>query len=662
MSVGGRVLTQGEVLWTPPDDALERFLLGRFLEWVRTERGLDLSGYEELRRWSIDDLEGFWAAVWDFFEIRAHEPYERVLGSREMPGAEWFPGARLNYAEHMVGRDEDVEAVAVVAYSQSRDPIELTFGELREQVARARSGLQRLGVGPGDRVVAYLPNIPETLVAFLATASLGAIWATCPPEFGVRSVLDRLGQLEPKVLLAVAGYRWGEKPIDRREQVAAVREGLPSLDAVVHVPYTGGADDALPDTVSWDDLLRERGELVFEPLPFAHPLYVLFSSGTTGLPKAIVHGHGGILIEHLKNHGFSWDLQPSDRLQWFTTTAWMMWNALVSVLLLRASIVMIDGNPVYPNVSFQWELAEKTRPTFFGLSPAFTMACRKEGLEPGRRFDLSSVRMVCEAGSPLPLEGYAWLYEQFGPEVHVNVGSGGTDVCTGIVQGVPLLPVYAGEMSTRMPGVDADAFDPDGNPVVGELGELVIKQPMPSMPVAFWNDPDGSRYRAAYFDRYPGVWRFGDWIMFTERGSSVITGRSDATLNRGGVRLGSSEIYSVVEELDEVLDSLVVHLEEEDELLLFVVLRPGLELDDELRTRIAAALRDALSPRHAPDTIVAVPAVPRTLTGKKLEVPVKRILTGAEVSDVAARDALVDPASVEPFAEYARTRAPVEQS
>jgi acetoacetyl-CoA synthetase len=582
-----------------------------------------------------------------------------VLGSREMPGAKWFPGARLNYAEHMLGRDEDADAVSIVARSQSRDPTELTFGDLREQVARARAGLERLGIGPGDRVVAYLPNIPETLVAFLATASLGAIWATCPPEFGIRSVLHRLGQLEPKLLLAVAGYRYGEKHLDRRVQVAAVREGLPSLEAVVHVPYVGGSDDALPNAVPWGELVGERADLAFEPVPFAHPLYVLFSSGTTGLPKAIVHCHGGILLEHQKNHAFSWDLGPGDRLQWFTTTAWMMWNALVSTLLLRASIVMLDGNPAYPDLSFQWRLAEEVRPTFFGLSPAFTMACRKEGLEPGRQFDLSSIRMVCEAGSPLPLEGYEWLYQQFGPDVIVNVGSGGTDVCTGIVQGIPLLPVYAGEMSTRMLGVAADAFDPDGNPVVGELGELVLRKPMPSMPVAFWNDADGSRYRESYFEHYPGVWRFGDWIRFTERGSSVITGRSDATLNRGGVRLGTSEIYAVVEELEEVLDSLVVHLEEQDELLLFIVLRPDLELDADLEARIKGALRDSLSPRHAPDTIVAVPAIPRTLTGKKLEVPVKRILTGAKPADVAASDALVDAGSIEPIAEFARTRAPV---
>ncbi len=649
-------MIQGQVIWTPSEEMRERSEIGRYLAWLEAERGLAFAGYHELHRWSVADLEGFWGSIWDFYEIRAETPYERVLGSDAMPGAVWFPGARLNYAAHMVGRDEDVDSVAVVARSQTREPLELTFGELRDQVARARAGLQRLGVGPGDRVVAYLPNIPETLVAFLAAASLGAIWATCPPEFGPRSVLDRLGQLEPTVLLAVAGYRWGATFVDRREQVAAVREGLPSLRTVVHVRYAGGADDALPDTVSWDSLLADAGPLEFDPVPFAHPLYVLFSSGTTGLPKPIIHGHGGILVEHFKNLGLCFDVRRGDRLLWFTTTAWMMWNALVSTLLLRASIVMIDGNPAYPDLSFQWQLVEETRPTFFGLSPAFTMACRKEGLEPGRRFDLSSIRALSEAGSPLPLDGYDWLYEQVGPNVFLNVGSGGTDVCSGIVSGYPLLPVYAGEIAAPCLGVDAVAFDPQGEPVVGELGELVIRRPMPSMPVGLWNDPDGSRYRAAYFDHFPGVWRHGDWVMFTERGSSVITGRSDATLNRGGVRLGTSEFYSVVEEFDEVLDSLVVHLGDPDELILFVVLRPGVELDDELRGRIAGGLRSALSPRHAPDTIVAVPAIPRTLTGKKLELPVKRILTGTSVADVVARDALVDPASIEAFAAYAGTR------
>jgi len=647
-------LIQGDVVWTPPPDALERTELGRYIRWLRRERSLDFADYHALWRWSVADLEGFWSSLWDFFGVRPHTPYERVLGSREMPGAEWFPGARLNFAEHMLGSDDDLDAVAVVAHSQTREPFELTFGELRDKVARARAGLQRLGLGEGDRVVAYLPNIPETLVAFLACASLGAIWATCPPEFGERSVLNRLGQLEPKLLLAVAGYAWGDRRVDRREQVAAVRKGLPSLEAVVEVPYP---EHGLADARSWGELLAEEGPLEFEPLPFAHPLYVLFSSGTTGLPKAIVHGHGGILLEHQKNHGLSWDLKPGDRLQWFTTTAWMMWNALVSTLLLRASVVMIDGNPAHPDLSYQWALAEETRPTMLGVSPAFVMACRKEELEPGRRFDLSSIRSIGAAGSPLPVEGFEWLYDQLGAETFINLGSGGTDVCTGIVQGYPLLPVYAGEMSGRCLGVDVQSFSPEGEPVVGELGELVIAQPMPSMPVGLWNDPDGSRFRAAYFDHFPGVWRHGDWIMFSERGSSVITGRSDATLNRGGVRLGTSEFYVVVEEIDEVLDSLVVHLDENDELILFVALREGVELDDELRARIATVLRTALSPRHAPDAIVAVPSIPRTLTGKKLELPVKNILTGADAKDVASKDALVDPSSLDAFVDYARVRA-----
>ena len=643
-------MKQGDVLWRPTEDALERSELARYM------RPLGFESYEDLWRWSVTDLDGFWASVWDWAGVRASSPYERVLGRREMPGAEWFPGARINYAEHAVGADDDPAASAILARSQTRGPFELTFGDLREQVAAARAGLERLGVRRGDRVVAYLPNIPETVIAFLATASLGAVWATCPPEFGPRSVVDRLGQLEPAVLLAVAGYRFGDKHVDRREQVAQIRERLPSLRAVVHVPYAGGADDALADSTSWDDLLGEGGPLAFEPVPFDHPLGVLFSSGTTGLPKAIVHSHGGLLVEHHKNHGLSWDIRAGDRLQWFTTTAWMMWTALVSTLLRRASIVLIDGNPAYPDIAEQWRLIEETRPTMFGLGPAFVLACRKQGIEPGKQFDLSSLRSVGAAGSPLPLDGFEWIYEQVDPDVLLNLGSGGTDVCTGLVQGNPLLPVWAGEMSGRCLGVDVAAFDADGNEVVGELGELVIRQPMPSMAVSFWNDPDGSRYRTSYFDRWPGVWRFGDWVLFTERGSSMITGRSDATLNRGGVRLGTGEFYDVLEELDEVLDCLVVHLEEGDELILFVQLREGAELDDALRGRIRGALRDSLSPRHAPDTIVAVPTIPRTLTGKKLELPVKRILTGSAVADVVSPDALVDPASIEPVVAYVSER------
>jgi acetoacetyl-CoA synthetase len=648
-------MSEPELLRPVAPDVRATTEIGRFLTWLERERGLTFAGYEELHRWSVDDLDGFWSAVWEHFEVRGHSPYDAVLGRREMPGAEWFPGATLNYAEHALGLldnpDQDADETAVLGYSQTRDRVELTWGQLRDQVARARAGLQRLGVGRGDRVVAYLPNIPETLVAFLATASLGAIWASCAPEFGARSVVDRFGQVEPKILLAVAGYGYGSKDVDRREQVAEIREGLPTVEHVVHVPY--GAN-TLPDAVSWNALVGEPGELAFEPVPFAHPLAVLFSSGTTGKPKAIIHGHGGILLEHLKNHALSWDLGPGDRILWFSTTAWMMWNALVSALLVRASIVMIDGNPLHPDIRWQWRLAEETSATLMGASPGFLMACRKEGVEPAKEFDLSRLRQIGAAGSPLPPEGYRWVAEQVG-DVLLNVGSGGTDICSGIVQGSPLQPVWAGEISGPCLGIDAKAFDDKGEQVVGELGELVITAPLPSMPVGFWGDPDGTRYRDTYFDVYPGVWRHGDWVRFSEVGSAIIAGRSDATLNRGGVRLGTAEFYRVVEELPEVADSLVVHLEDpaggNGQLLLFVRPAAGVELDDALRRRISTTLRTELSPRHIPDRIAAVPVIPHNRTGKKLELPVKKILLGAAPDEVASRDVLADPTALDAFVE-----------
>jgi acetoacetyl-CoA synthetase len=640
---------QGDVLWSPPADVRETTELGRYMNWLRDERGRDFASYDELWRWSVDDLEGFWASLWDFFEIGA--PYERVLSERAMPGARWFEGARLNYAERLLTGDDD--AVAVVARSQTRGPMELTFGELREQVARARAGLQRLGVGPGDRVVGYLPNVPEALVAFIASASLGAVFASCAPEFGPRSVLSRIAQIEPKVLLSVAGYTYRDREVDRRAEVAAIREGLPTLEHVVHVPY-GPLD--LPDAVGWGELLAEPGPLEFEPVAFDHPLYVLFSSGTTGLPKAIVHGHGGMLLEHYKAQGLGWDLKPGERLLQFTTTAWMMWNALISALLLRASIVMIDGDPAWPGLDYQWRLAAETGATHIGVPPVFLMRCRKEGVQTGAQ----NLRVVVTAGSPLPPEGFHYVYEQLGPDVLLLNGSGGTDVCSALVTGHHMAPVYEGEIASRCLGVDAKALDADGNEVVGELGELVITEPMPSMPVRFWNDPGDERYRASYFEQYPGIWRQGDWVRFTERGSCVITGRSDATLNRGGVRLGTSELYAVVEELPEVADSLIVHLEDSEggagELSLFVVLADGIDLDEALRARIAGALRSELSPRHVPDTIAAVPAIPRTLTGKKLETPVKRILRGEAADRVASRDALADPAAIDAFVALASER------
>jgi acetoacetyl-CoA synthetase len=645
----------GDVLWEPPSDLRQSTEIGRFMAWLAAERGKDFPDYDALYRWSVDDLEGFWSAIAEFFEVRFRAPYERVLAERKMPGAEWFTGAQLNYGEHLVGRDEDLNRSAVVARSQTRPQLELTFGELREQVSRARAGLQRLGVGKGDRVVAYMPNIPETLVAFIATASLGAIWSTCAAEFGPRSVIDRFAQIDPKVLLVVPGYGYRDRYVSRQQEIGAIRAGLPSLEHVIGVPYGGGELPA--DAVTWEALLSEPGPLEFTPVAFDHPLYVLFSSGTTGLPKAIVHGHGGQLLEHCKNQGLFWDLKPGGRLMWFSTTAWMMWNALVSALLLRASIVMLDGDPTWPDLLEQWRIAEELRPTTMGASSVYMVACRKAGLLPGHSLDLSSIRTFCTAGSPLPAEAYRWVYEHLASSTLMINGSGGTDICSGMVGGSPAQPVYEGEISGPSLGVDVKAFDVDGNVVVGELGEMVITSPMPSMPVALWGDSDGRRYHDAYFDRFPGVWRQGDWIKFTERGSCVVTGRSDATLNRGGVRLGTGEFYRVIEELDEVADSLVVHLEDDGggsgELLLFVVPAEGNAVDATLEKRIATVLRSQLSPRHVPDRIVVVPAIPRTLTGKKLEAPVKRILRGEPAEQVASRGSLLDPAALDVFVALA---------
>jgi acetoacetyl-CoA synthetase len=579
-----------------------------------------------------------------------------------MPGASWFPGARLNYAEHIVGGRFRADDVAIVARSQTRAPITLTFGEVADLVRRARAGLQRLGVGRGDRVVGYLPNIPETLVAFLACASVGATWATCAPEFGERSVIDRFAQIEPTVLLTVGGYVYGDTYVDRRPQVASIVDRLTSLRHVVDVPYGRDAVDGrafTPSVLGWEELLDADGALEFEQLPFDHPLCVLFTSGTTGLPKAIVHGHGGILLEHLKNHGLSWDLGPGDRLMWFTTTAWMMWNALVSTLLTGSSIVMLDGNPLSPDPGEQWRLAAELGATMLGVSPAYLAACRKAGVDPSS-FDGLRLRIVCTAGSPLPPEASRWVLDALGSGTLLINGSGGTDVCTGMVQGNPLLPVWPGAISGRCLGVAAEAFDAEGKPVVGELGELVITEPMPSMPVGFWNDPGGERYRSTYFDHYPGVWRQGDWVQFSEHGSCIVTGRSDATLNRGGVRLGTGEFYRVVEELDDVRDSLVIHLEDPDggagELILFVVVADGRTLGDGLHDEIVQRLRADLSPRHVPDRIVQVAAVPVGLTGKKLELPVKRILLGAGADTVASRDALANPQSLDDFVAFAADR------
>ncbi len=651
-----------EVLWSPPADVRRTSRIGTYLHWLAAERDLDFPDYAALWQWSVTDLPAFWQSIWDYFGIIAYAEPTAVLAGGAMPGAQWFPGAQLNYAEHVLrapGRaDRDP---IVLAYSQTRPAHTLTVADLRDQVRRVRAGLRRLGVTAGDRVAAYAPNIPETYVLLLASASLGAVFSSCAPEFGTRSVVDRWQQIEPTVLLTVDGYRYGAKDVDRRAEVAAIRAALPSVVHHVGLSYLD-PEGAPPDgALSWAELAADTDEpLQFAPVPFAHPLYVLYSSGTTGLPKPIVHGHGGILLEHLKMLALHHELGPADRFFWFTTTGWMMWNFLVSAPAVGATIVLFDGDPASPDLTTVWRLAAEAGLTYLGTSAPFLLACRKVGVVPRSIVDTSRLGGLGSTGAPLPAEGFRWVYQAVGDHLQLQSLSGGTDVCTGFVGGTALLPVYEGEISCRCLGARVEAYDPQGQPVIGRLGELVITAPMPSMPVGFWNDPTGERYRAAYFDVFPGVWRHGDWITITERGTCVITGRSDATLNRGGVRLGTAEFYAVVEGLDEVVDSVVVHLEDPaggaGDLLLFVVLADGLELDEPLRARIGRELRTALSPRHVPDEIHQVRAVPRTLSAKKLEVPVKRILTGTPVDVAAATGALANPESLAAFAAFGRAR------
>jgi acetoacetyl-CoA synthetase len=632
------------LLWQPSREQIDSCELTRYMRWL----GRGFESYDELWRWSVSDVEAFWGSLWEFFEIDAARPYERVLGRREMPGAEWFPGAELSYAQHIFrGRDDG--AVALVHASELRPLAETTWGELRAQTAAIRAGLVAHGVGRGDRVVAYMPNIAETAAAFFATASIGAIWSSASPDFGARSVVDRFAQIEPKVLLAVDGYRYGGTDHDRGEVVAQLQAEIPSIEQTFVLPYLGTGGN-------WDELERPGSELEFAQLPFDHPLWVVYSSGTTGLPKPIVHGQGGILLEHLKKMRLHLDVRPGDRLFWFSTTGWMMWNMLIGGLLADAAIVLYDGNPATPDMNRLWDLAEETRMTCFGTSAAYIGACMKAGVEPAKGRDLSRLRSVGSTGSPLSPEGFRWVYDELGSDTWLFSTSGGTDVASAFVGGVPTLPVYEGELQARSLGAKVEAFDEDGNSVVDQVGELVLTEPLPSMPVCFWGDDDGSRYEEAYFSTYPGVWRHGDWIEITSRGTAIIYGRSDSTINRGGVRMGTSEIYRVVLGLDEVVDALVV--DADGFMPLFVVLREGAALDDALRAEIARRIRDDCSPRHLPNEIHAVPEIPRTLSGKILEVPVKRILLGADPAKVASRDSLANPAALDWFVQWARATTP----
>lgn len=650
------------VVWEPASDAWTSTRMGRFLTRAAARHGLELTDYASAWKWSVGEVEAFWTEIVDQFDVRFIAQPSAVLEPRKMPGASWFPGATLNYAEHAL-RHGGGDEVAIVGMSQSRGLEIVTRDALRRRVAQCAVGLRRLGVERGDHVAAYLPNTSEAVVGLLATASIGAVWSSCSPEFGVTAVLDRFRQISPKVLLAVSGYRYGGRVVDRSADLAQIRDGLPSLSATVLVDFLVGSPTLEGhDVLSWEMVLSPlprvaESDFAFTPVPFDHPLYVLFTSGSTGLPKPIVHGHGGILLEHLKMLALHHDLDDEDTFFWFTTTGWMMWNYLVSGLLVGSTIVLFDGDPTHPDLGELWRLAGRTGATVVGLGAPFIVRCHTEDLVLPKDVDLSRVRQVGATGAPLPVAGFEWVESCFGPRVQLVSISGGTDLCTAFVGGSPLVPVRLGEIQCRCLGADVDAFDEQGRSVVGSLGEMVIKTAMPSMPLGLYGD-DGTRFRAAYFERFPNVWHHGDWLEVTTDGGCVITGRSDATLNRGGIRAGTAEYYSAIEDMAALRDSLVVHLEDPDggpgAIVLLVAIADGRLLDDELIGEVRARVRRLVSPRHVPDRILAVPAVPRTISGKKVEVPVKRLLTGGRPDVVVARDALADPAAWDQLVETLR--------
>ncbi|GGQ02128.1 acetoacetate-CoA ligase [Streptomyces griseomycini] len=647
-------------LWQPDPERIAQARITQFQAWAAEHHGAPAEGgYAALHRWSVDELDTFWKAVTEWFDVRFSTPCARVLGNRSMPGAQWFPGATLNYAEHALrAAASRADEPALLHVDEIHDPRPVTWTELRRQVGSLAAELRSLGVRPGDRVSGYLPNIPQAVVALLATAAVGGVWTSCAPDFGARSVLDRFQQVEPVVLFTVDGYRYGGKEHDRRDVVAELRRELPTLRAVVHVPLLG--TDAPEGALDWAALTSADTEPVFEQVPFDHPLWVLYSSGTTGLPKAIVQSQGGILVEHLKQLGLHCDLGPEDRFFWYTSTGWMMWNFLVSGLLTGTTIVLYDGSPGYPDTGAQWRIAERTGATLYGTSAAYVMACRKAGVHPARDFDLSAVQCVATTGSPLPPDGFRWLHDEVRDDLWIASVSGGTDVCSCFAGAVPTLPVHVGELQAPGLGTDLQSWDPNGNPLIDEVGELVVTNPMPSMPIHFWNDPDGSRYHDSYFDTYPGVWRHGDWITITSRGSVVIHGRSDSTLNRQGVRMGSADIYEAVERLPEIKESLVIGIEQPDGgywMPLFVHLAPGAVLDDDLLARIKQTIREQLSPRHVPDEIIEAPGIPHTLTGKRIEVPVKRLLQGTPLEKAVNPGSIDDLDLLTFYEDLARKRA-----
>ena len=649
-------------IWTPPPQFAAASVLADYLRWLAQHRGRRFGDYEALWRWSVGQQAEFWQSIWDYFDLQSAAPIVSVLAEARLPGARWFEGARLNYAQQALRHGHDEQPA--IRYAGEEGPIgELSWGQLRAQVASVAAALRALGVAPGDRVAGYLPNIPQSVVAFLAAASIGAVWSLCAPEMGPVAVLDRLRQIEPTVLFAVSSYRFGGKAHDRSDVLRDLVAGLPSLRHVVHVGDRGGRLPAAPAQHDWRDLLRPAAELRIEALPFDHPLWIVYSSGTTGLPKPIVHGHGGIVVEHLKLLGLHNNLRAGDVFHWFSSSGWIMWNVQVGGLLAGATIALADGSPGWPDFGRLWRFVNDAGVTAFGAGAAFFAQCMKAGVEPAKIADLSRLAMLGSTGSPLPPQAYAWIQQQVRADLWINPIAGGTDFAGAFVGGNPMLPVYAGEMQCRCLGAKVEAFDEAGRPLVDEVGELVCTAPLPSMPLALWGDADGRRLHESYFDVYPGVWRHGDWVRITPRGGAIIYGRSDATINRQGIRMGTAELYRLVEDEPAVLDSLVVDLEylgRASSMILFVVLREGETLSDELRERLRRRLRSGLSPHHVPNEIVAAPDVPRTLSGKKMEVPIKKLLLGQPLAKIANPDAMANPQCLDwyrAFAERQRARA-----
>jgi len=645
---------QEDPLWQPSPERIERAQLTHFIKAVSGTLAPSLDDYHELWRWSIERPEHFWPAVWKFCEVISSELWDVALeDGDQMPGARWFTGARLNFAENLLRRDAP-DRLALVWRGEDGSRRSFTQAELYDQTARLAGALRALGVGPGDRVAGFLPNCPEAVIAMLAAASLGATWSSCSPDFGIQGVLDRFGQIRPKVLFTADGYRYGGKRIDSIARIRSVLEQIEGVEQVVLVPFLGASQDpgpdpsTLPDAVLWADFLSGERELQFEQLPFDHPLYILYSSGTTGVPKCIVHGAGGTLLQHLKEHRLHTDIGPDDTLFYFTTCGWMMWNWLVSGLATGATLVLYDGNPFHPGPQALWQMAEEEGITVFGTSAKYLAAVEKAGYAPGEHYRLDALRAILSTGSPLMPASFDFVYRDIKKDLQLASISGGTDIVSCFALGCPILPVHRGELQCRGLGMAVEIYDEQGRSHTEEPGELVCTRPFPAMPIGFWNDPDGSRYRSAYFERFPGVWHHGDWARLTRHGGLVIYGRSDAVLNPGGVRIGTAEIYRQVEKLDEVVESLAIGQQwgDDQRVILFVRLREGLTLDDELREKIRQVIRENTTPRHVPAKILQVSDIPRTLSGKIVELAVREVVHGRPVKNT---DALANPDSLDEF-------------